>query len=633
MQGAIVAIVLGLTIVSLCALEAEANDVFAPDPGVLEKLTAAMPVRPDGLGPRAADRRAWQRVARTRAGQQVITQAEALVDKPLPEVTDDLYLDFSRTGNRERCQAVLFERRGRIPTLALAECIEGRGRFLPELERVIRSICAEKSWVLPAHDGNLQTFTGKLITIDLASSALGFTLGTVDYLLGDRLTPEVRSMLRTELQRRIFEPYKRMCAGEQHQYWLRVTNNWNHVCLAGVTGAALTAIEDPRERAWYVLAAQHYAPYGLRGFTPDGYCDEGVGYWNYGFGHYALLAETIRRATGGAVDLMNRPDVVMPSAYGYQIEIVPGISPPFADCDVRAVPRPALLDYLSRRFTGKPFLRQRAPIAGGLCDQVMAWFPAEAPVVRTSVPWPAFDPLRAWFPDHSVYIGRPAKSSKCRLSVALMGGHNAQNHNHNDVGVFMVVVGKTAVLTDIGAEVYTRRTFGPQRYESRALNSWGHSVPVVAGRLQRAGRDAEARVLSREFTGTRDALVLDIKSAYAVPELTRLERSYEYDRTGAGRITVTDTFAFDKPSSFETALMTFGTWERVDGHTLIVRDGSESVRVRIATPGNVEPVITAEDVNEDLTARRRATRIGIRLPETYQTGSVTLTITPEEPTK
>ena len=46
----------------------------------------------------------------------------------------------------------------------------------------------------------------------------------------------------------------------------------------------------------------------LKGFTPDGYCGEGTGYWNYGFGHYVFLAEEIRLATGGQIDLLARKE-------------------------------------------------------------------------------------------------------------------------------------------------------------------------------------------------------------------------------------------------------------------------------------------------------------------------------------
>ena len=633
-----------MTLVSLGALAAvftmllavagpsDAADLFEPAPEALDRVASSMPPAPGGLGPAATDRGAWSTVARRTEVRSAVAQAESLLAEPMPPMTDDLYLDYSRTGNRRRGEAVYFARRSRLQTLALAECGEGKGRFLPAIEEAIRSICAEKSWVMPAHDGNLQTFQGRLITVDLGAAMLAWNLGAIHLYLRDRLSPDVRALIRSELERRIFAPYRAMVAGKQPQYWLTVRNNWNAVCLAGVTGAALCAIEDRRERAWFALAAEHYSRYSLEGFGPDGYCDEGVGYWNYGFGHYVALAETIRRATGGALDLLDRPGVVMPAAYGSRVVIADGVCPAFADCAVDARPSSGLVDYLSRRYAGKGTERRRGLLSGGLCDQVMALHPDNPPVIWPEKPWPKPDPLRTWFEHEMVLISRPAPRSKCRLAVAIQGGHNAQNHNHNDVGVFMAVVGGKAVLADIGAEVYTARTFGPQRYVSRALNSWGHAVPVVGGQLQRSGRDAAARVLATEFTPERDTLRLDIRAAYDLPALTRLERSYVFDRNAAGVFTVTDTFAFASPATFETALLTFGTWERLGPRALRIADGGEAVRVEIEAPSGAEVDVEAEPVNEDLVARRAATRIGIRLRDPLRAGDVVLRITPEPKT-
>ena len=43
--------------------------------------------------------------------------------------------------------------------------------------------------------------------------------------------------------------------------------------------------------------------YYLSGFGDDGYCSEGAGYWNYGFGHYLYLAQIIYDYTDGMIDL------------------------------------------------------------------------------------------------------------------------------------------------------------------------------------------------------------------------------------------------------------------------------------------------------------------------------------------
>ena len=40
------------------------------------------------------------------------------------------------------------------------------------------------------------------------------------------------------------------------------------------------------------------------------------------------------------------------------------------------------------------------------------------------------------------------------------------------------------IALDAGGEDYTSRTFSSRRYESQALNSFGHPVPRVAGAMQ-----------------------------------------------------------------------------------------------------------------------------------------------------
>ena len=89
---------------------------------------------------------------------------------------------------------------------------------------------------------------------------------------------------------------------------------------------------------------------------------------------------------------------------------------------------------------------------------------------------------------------------KARFGAALKGGTNGEQHNHNDVGSFSVVLGRKMVVCDPGAEVYTARTFSARRYESKVLNSFGHAVPVIAGQLQRTGLAAHAEILRHEFT-------------------------------------------------------------------------------------------------------------------------------------
>ncbi len=373
-----------------------------PDPERVRTLATMLPEKPTGVGRPLSDRAAWAELARHPAFRDVIPRAEKLLAEPLPEQPDDLFLDFSRTGNRRRWEQVAFQRRGRVSALALAECLEpgtraaGGGRFLPALEQVVEALCAERTWVFPAHDRSLGNFNGTQTDIDLFSSATAWNLATADYLLGDRLSAATRARIRENVSRRVLEPYRAMFTGQREPNgWLRTTNNWNAVCLAGVTGTALAQIEERRERAEYVAAAEKYCRNFLRGFTPDGYCSEGLGYWNYGFGHYVLLAETIRQATGGGLDLFALPEVKAPAAFGARIQIIGGVAPAFADCAVSARPSAPLMGFLNRRF-GLGLREYETPDARDNAS--------EAKPVAAG----AGHEMRTWFEDAGILIGRPA---------------------------------------------------------------------------------------------------------------------------------------------------------------------------------------------------------------------------------
>lgn len=635
-------------LVSVKTSAAQTPQALAPlDTGRVKAVAAMLPEKPAGPGRPITDRAVWDARARQPHYRAVVQRAEALLKQPLPEQSDDLYLEFSRTGNRTRFQNVASARRGRLVPLALAECAENQGRFVPAIEALIDALSAERTWVLPAHDTQLKNFNGEITEVDLVSSALAWNLALTDYLLGERLRPTVRRTLRAHVTRRVLEPYRAMINGQspavfthghrapsRAMFWLTGSNNWNAVCLAGVTGAALALIESRAERAEFVAAAERYSQNFLSGFTPDGYCSEGLGYWNYGFGHYVLLTETIRRATDGGLDLLAVPEARLPAAFAARIQIIEGISPAFADCGVFAKPAPALMHYLNRRFglglTGYgPETTQQ--IFGSLFETLLYGFEESAPppvagkkIVANAASGPA---LRDWFDKAGVLVGRPLPGSSSRLGVALKGGHNAEHHNHNDLGSYVLVSGERPVLLDPGSETYTARTFSPRRYESRLLNSFGHAVPLVAGTLQRTGRQAEARVLRADFTEGADTLQFDLTAAYPVADLQSLHRTFVYSRRGAGSLIITDHLAMKSPQTFGTALVTLGSWQRQPNGSLLIYDGEEALRVEIDTGGRAFTV-DAEEIREE--APVVPTRIGINLSAPVTEATIRLTITPME---
>ena len=598
----------------------------------VKEIAAELPPKPAGFGRPITDRAAWAKLAQTPAFASVVPQAQKLSRKPVPALPDDLYLDFSKTGNRSRCERVLKERSNRVVNFTLAECLENRGHFVRPLTETIEALCAEKSWTYPAHDRKLDNFYGRTVEIDLRASALAWELGTADYVLSDKLSPATRRLIRDNVQRRVLQPFRDMVQGRRPEIsWLRATHNWNAVCLSGVTGAALALEESPEDRAWFVAAAQHYIQFFLSGFTPDGYCSEGIGYWNYGFGHFLMLGEAIRQATANRTDLLADPAALQPANYGLRTEVLNGIYPTIADCHPGSRPAPDFVRFICERLGLEVPVACRVDFvkpSGGLAATMMfSFLNASLPAVAHATTTPD-SPLRTQFKDGGVFICRSEPGSKTPFAAVLKGGHNAEHHNHNDVGSFSVIAGKAMVICDPGGEVYTARTFSGHRYDSKVLNSYGHAVPVIGGQLQRTGADARAAVLRADFREAEDTLTLDIHSAYTVPELKRLERTFVFRRGESAALTVRDEAAFSEPRSFETALITWGDWKKLSEKEVLLSDEGGAVRVRIDTSG--EPFkISAERLNEDVPTRTKPLRLGIALDSPVKAVTVTLTITPE----
>jgi hypothetical protein len=597
----------------------------APDASRVEQISNWMKPGTYSPTPDIKAREFWNRVGQSPDYDSSVKEAEEISERAFKTLPDDLYLQYSQTGNRTGYQNVFFAKLKAFRTLVVAECIENQGRFLAPIQQAIHSFAEDKTWVLPAHDANNENFEGRRITIDLFASEVACDLANADHLLGDRLDQATRSTIRQECDRRIFEPFNSSVkTGQPSMWWLTCTNNWNAVCLANVTGTALALLDSPSAKAFYVATAEKYIASFLQGFTSDGYCSEGIGYWNYGFGCFIRLGHMLCQVTDGHIDLFENPKARSAGCFARRMEVSEGQYPAFADCTVGSKPNRSLMSYISRRYELNPTAWERTGHSAFRWLDEIGTFSFEfddQPSQSQAATLDKYD----WFKDAGILILRGAVTSTgLPLSVALKGGHNAEHHNHNDIGSFVVCVGDTMPLTDPGAEVYTRRTFSSKRYESGVLNSFGHPVPMVDGTLQVSGRSAAARLVQLDLDKTRTRFELDLSAAYPVDSLKQLTRTFVYDRDAAS-LTVSDQVVFDAPRAFGTAVITFADWRKTSDHSLIVGTGEKAVSIEIDTGGfplRIEPTAIEEDVR----GGKRPMRIGIDLVDAVANATVRLTI-------
>lgn len=585
-------------------------------------------------GAPAADRLAWAQVAEALPTAELMAAAEQVRSETPPELTEELYRRFARHGNRTEYQDVNRVRLGRLALFAWAEALKGDGRFLPPLRTEIERLLGERTWVLPAHDRKLDNLETRVIEVDLMAAMKGWVLGTILHWHGEALGPEVASRARAELRRRVIDPYLRSARegpASTGMWWLRTGNNWNSVCHAGVIGTALSGAATPAETAEIIACAELNLAYYVNGFTADGYCSEGVGYWNYGFGHFAMLAETVAQATGGTVRLLAGERAARAAVYPWGLQILPGVFPAYADMNVKDRPLPWFGALAARQLAPAPLGLAPPPLrVGDLRSQMIyesamkVFLPGLTPGLPAAAPPQTAGP-RHWFDEAQVYVGRASDA----FGASIKGGHNAEHHNHNDVGSFVVALRDRAVLVDPGLEVYTERTFGPRRYESGVLNSFGHAVPRVAGRLQSPGRAFAAVVRAARFSAEEDVIVLDLRGAYEVPGLVRLERTFTLRRSPRAEVLVRDDVEFSHPERFESPVIVLEPWSR-EGEAARLRVGREGSRVVVSIESDRAWSLEATTIVEDLPGKRRPERLAVVLKESVLAASVTFRISPDE---
>ncbi len=593
-----------------------------------QQIANMLPPKPAGPGQPATRSEAWLAIAKADYADAILAEARRAMNAEPPVLPDDLFLEFSRNGNRANYERPYSDIQTRLVSLVLAECVEYQGRFLPAIDKYVQAICNLRCWTMPAHDRNLDGFNGKLQIVDLGSSRIGWTLACCEYLLSDKLAPETRRLIHDQVMRRILNPMRDEIEGRlKPQWWFTTTNNWNAVCLANVTGTALTLLDQPQDRAFFVATAEYYIRNFLKGFGADGYCTEGVGYWNYGYGHFIILAETLLQATQGQINLFQSDRARSAALYGRDIFITPSICPAFSDCSIGSCPDTLWRYYLQNRL-GVPMGIKQAP-APNRRD-----LPAFLLFAFDPWPWPTNPaqtsdyqglPLRTWFESSGILILRPGpEANQTRLAAALKGGNNDEHHNHNDVGSWLLTSNDTLMLADPGSEIYTSRTFSSHRYDSKALNSYGHPVPRVAGQLQKTGSSARGVVLDYQSGPVSETILFNIKSAYNVPSLKTLTRQFTYHRSNPGSFAIQDQAAFSQPEPFETALVTFGSVKKLSGNRLEITVDKETVYVTIESPQPFK--LSTETIEENFRTRSKPTRIAITLVDPVIEADITVRV-------
>lgn len=471
--------------------------------------------------------------------QAVELRARSSSGTPWPQTTATAYARYWRDGNRTAYEDAAGRLRARTADAVVMALVSGgEPGWVDEAGDGLALLCEQSTWCWAAHE-QFTASRGEVVPdpgdpcLDLGAGETVALLAWADAAIGSLLDgrlPGLRRRLRQEARHRVIDPF----LSRRDWHWLGLDgrlHNWNPWIHQNVLAAALLLVDDAATRG----AAVRHCLEGLdryrRSLPSDGGCDEGAGYWWNGPARLAECALLLHRASGGALDLISSPPMDELARFPMRMDLGRGWRVSFADCRARPDTRPPWqLVHRWGRLAGLDDVAAHAAVQrdrssadvssseglarllGSLLDD--AWRDASPDAGPDA--WPDATPLRAsvWLPQTEVFVARERAADVDGLVVAAKGGHNDENHNHDDVGSYLVALDSVPVLVDLGQQTYTSISFSARRYEQLSVRADWHNVPVIGETTQAHGSGYASRGATATSGPDRDSFTLDLAGAY-----------------------------------------------------------------------------------------------------------------------
>lgn len=477
--------------------------------------------------------------------QQYISEAEEYLkyDWPVVKATD--YIEIIRSGDRR--QEVYAAPRAALMALVMGELTEGKGRFTDQIVNGVWYYSEQTWWGWSAHL-TLQKAPHGLPdanepVIDLGVGEISNILSWTWFLFKsefDKIHPLIAKRLKDEIMKKAVIPYY-----ERNDFWWqgldgsRSVNNWNPWTNHNMLTAILILEDDPAKKIKGVQKVIRSLDTFINEYPADGGCDEGPSYWGRAGASLYQNLDLLKRATGGKFDVFDNQLIKNMGNYIYKAYIAYPFFVNFADADATTGSRPQIIysygkdikDEVMQNFgaflANKQDWGNDAP-DGKVDEQIM-----QLMLLKEIAAAKAEEALVGdfWLPELQVAGARDKGGSSDGFFFTAKGGHNAESHNHNDLGTCVMYFNGKPCLVDIGRETYTAKTFSSRRYEIWTMQSGYHQLPKINGVDQKEGREFIAQ--NSTFTADTKKAVFSTDIAKAYPEAAGVKswvRSYTLER-------------------------------------------------------------------------------------------------------
>lgn len=462
-----------------------------------------------------------------------------------PALPASLYLDYKITGTRYNFERKNNERRKVLNELAVAAIITKDKKYIPQIANGIWTLCEQSTWVLPAHIVVQKEKTGLPdpyeVVIDLGSGTAAAQLSMIQFMLSDELdaySKGIGKRVFAELNKRIFQPY----LTRNDFWWMGFTgqpvNNWNPWVNTNVLMTALYSSLKADSVGLIIGKTVKSTDIFVNQYPDDGGCDEGPSYWSEAGGKLMRFIHVLNKLISTSIDWKQQQLIYNMGSYISKVHIGDNNFVNFADAFSKSIPDPESVYSYGTLFNDAPLksfgaylfgLQKQKLDNGNIIDFLETTSIYDS---LTTVPPIAPLPAVSWFGDRQVLTARTKSESTNGLFLAVQGGHNAESHNHNDIGNFIVYANNTPVFVDAGVGSYTAQTFSSKRYELWNMQSVWHNCPTINGVMQKEGIQYKATnvVYAKNTLGV--SVSMDIALAYPTEAaVKKYERKFDFDQS------------------------------------------------------------------------------------------------------
>lgn len=400
-------------------------------------------------------------------------------------------------------------------------------KYLKRAEKELLAVSAFSDWN-PSH------------FLDVAEMTMAVSIG-YDWLYNN-LSKDSRELIKTALINKGLKPSMET---NETTFWLKAAHNWNQVCNAGLSFAAIAVYEDQPDFSNTIInRAINTVNLPMQVYEPDGAYPEGYGYWAYGTTFNVMLISAFQKAFGTDFGLSDKPGFLKTASFLLNMTGPTGQPFNFSDSGTKGELNPAMFWFASKLkdpsllFNERNYLNQPANTltddrllpamliwsSGVQLDQITA--PKETMWVGKGI-----NPLvlmrSSWTDPNAIFVG-------------MKGGSPGINHGHMDVGSFVMEADHIRWASDFGMQAYEsleskgvdlwNMKQNSQRWQVLRYNNMHHNTLTINNQFQKV--DGSAAIVSYTKDPMHMKAIVDLSTVYkdqvakAIREIEIVNKKY-----------------------------------------------------------------------------------------------------------